>query len=271
MGKPGPGAVVQVPLLRQHIGHPARLKGRQFLFLNRGLHTLINFISRFSRQYEFCHHEKDRQHRPRGRRIITIRAATPGVPKFGTVEFAHPSAFHDADKAVRAFNGSFIAILSEDHNCGVVGNGWRSRASSQGDFGIAVRNEVLVKRPHAGIWIIGILCLRVPGCTQGKAQRKESQSDHLGCLSLHLLFSLNSGDADLTYTRLLFPFARNPAHVPRNSSSAWLNSADFSICGTWPQCSNTRNLAPAMPSRSFSPLASGTNSSSRPHTTSVAA
>ena len=43
----------------------------------------------------------------------------------------------------------------------------------------------------------------------------------------------------------------------------------FRSCGTWPHCSNTISLAPLMPSRSFSPLANGINSSCRPHITNV--
>ena len=57
-------------------------------------------------------------------------------------------------------------------NCGVVGNGWRRRGLSQGNFGIAIRNKVLVKRRHAGMRIFGILCLRVSGGTQGRASAK---------------------------------------------------------------------------------------------------
>jgi len=33
--------------------------------------------------------------------------------------------------------------------------------------------------------------------TQGKGQRKESQCDHLDCLSFHVVFSLNPSDAVL--------------------------------------------------------------------------
>src|SRR5271170_5020156 len=102
MGKPVPEAVVKVPLLRQHTDHPARLDGRQFLFLNRGLHAFIDFIFRFSSQYQFCPHENDRQHRSSGRGIEAIRTATLGVPKPWTLEPVHPCALYAADKAVLA-------------------------------------------------------------------------------------------------------------------------------------------------------------------------
>src|SRR6267154_5232606 len=46
MGETVPAAVVKAPLLRQHIGHRAGLALRQFLFLNRGLHALMDFIFR---------------------------------------------------------------------------------------------------------------------------------------------------------------------------------------------------------------------------------
>lgn len=49
--------------------------------------------------------------------------------------------------------------------------------------------KVLIEGRHAGVRVFGILGLRVPGCTQGKGQRKESQRDHLDCLSFHVVFS----------------------------------------------------------------------------------
>jgi hypothetical protein len=42
MGTAVPAFAVKEPLLRLHIGHPARLGGRQLPFLNRGLHTLVH-------------------------------------------------------------------------------------------------------------------------------------------------------------------------------------------------------------------------------------
>jgi len=85
MGKPVPGAVVKVSLLGQHIGHSARLEGRQFFVLNRGLHTLVDFIFRFSSQCQFCPHQSDRQHRSCCWWIKANRASILRVPKLGTV------------------------------------------------------------------------------------------------------------------------------------------------------------------------------------------
>src|SRR5262249_57793781 len=138
MGKPVPGGVVQSPLPRQHIGHPARLDGRQLLFLNRGLHTLVDFVFRLPSQYKFCPYQSDRQNRSCGWRIKAERAPILRVPKLGTVECASPCAFYDADKAVRAFDHSFIAMTSEDHNCGVLGNGRRRRASGQSNLSVSI-------------------------------------------------------------------------------------------------------------------------------------
>src|SRR5579863_2054022 len=63
MGSAVPTFAVKEPLLRQHIGHRARLEGGQFPFLNRGLHTLVHFSFRFSSQCQFCPNQKDRQKR----------------------------------------------------------------------------------------------------------------------------------------------------------------------------------------------------------------
>src|ERR1700722_19659199 len=45
MGNPVPGAVVQSPLLRHHIGHRARLEGRQFLVLKCFFDTVHDLSS----------------------------------------------------------------------------------------------------------------------------------------------------------------------------------------------------------------------------------
>src|SRR5580700_5197692 len=192
MGRAVPASAVKEPLLRQHVGHRARLEGRQFPFLNRGLHTLVHFSFRFSSQCQSCPDQKDRQQRPGSLRVVANRTAPLRVPKLGTVfELVHPRAVYVADKAVLAFDSSFVAIPSQDQNCGIVGNGWRSRASRQGDLSVAIHKILLDARHAGGIRILGVLCLRVPGCTQGKGQRKESRCDHLDCLSFHLVFSFN--------------------------------------------------------------------------------
>src|SRR5580692_6646145 len=123
MGSAVAASAVKESLLRQHIGHPARLEGRQFPFLNRVLHTLVHFSFRFSSQCQSCPNQKDRQHRPGSRRVVAIRTEPLRVPKLGTVfELVHPWAFYDADKAVLTFDCSFIALFAEDHDGGIVGN-----------------------------------------------------------------------------------------------------------------------------------------------------
>src|SRR5262249_20061009 len=100
---------------------------------------------------------------PGSRRVVANRTMPLRVPKLGTVvELVPPRAVYIADKAVRAFDGSFIAMPSEDHNRGVLGNGWWSRGPCQGDLVIAV-HEVLIERGHAdGIRIFGVLCASWP-------------------------------------------------------------------------------------------------------------
>src|SRR5215472_17682615 len=85
MGSAVPAFAVKESLLRQHIGHPARLEGRQFPFLNRGLHTLVHFSFRFSSQCQSCPDQSDRQHCPGSLRVVANRTAPPRVPKLGTV------------------------------------------------------------------------------------------------------------------------------------------------------------------------------------------
>ena len=96
-------------------------RGGSSLVLNRGLHALLHFPFRFSSQRQLCPDQKDRHQRLGSLRVVANRTAPRWVPKLGTVfELVHPRAVYVADKAVRAFDGSFIAMSSEDHNCGVL-------------------------------------------------------------------------------------------------------------------------------------------------------
>jgi hypothetical protein len=104
--------------------------------IRRGFHTLVHLSFRSSSQCQFCPspNQSYRQHRPGSLRVVANRTAPLRVPKLGTVfELIHPRAVYVADKAVRAFDRGFIAIPSEVHNRGVLGNVWRSRAPRQGD------------------------------------------------------------------------------------------------------------------------------------------
>src|SRR6202046_3612030 len=178
MGRAVPASAVKKPLLREHIGHPARLEGGQFPSLNRGPHTLVPFIFRFSLQSQFRPYKCDRQQPPASLRVVANRTEPLRVPKLRTVfELVHPRAVYVADKAVLAFDRSFIALPSEDHNCGVLRKGWRSRASRQGDFGIAA-HKVLIEGRHAGgIRILGVSCAYWPRRAQYGNQRKSSECD----------------------------------------------------------------------------------------------
>src|SRR5215472_10245802 len=131
MGSAVPAFAVKESLLRKHKGHCARLEGRQFPSLDRGLQPLFHFSFRFSSQCQFCPNQKDRHQRLGSLRVVADRTMPLRVPKLRTVfELVHPRAVYVADKAVRAFDGSFIAIFSEDQDCGILSNRWRSRASS---------------------------------------------------------------------------------------------------------------------------------------------
>src|SRR5215472_1366891 len=158
MGSAVPAFAVKESLLRKHKGHRARLEGRQFPFLNCGLQTFFHFSLRFSSQCQSCPNQKDRQQRLGSLRVVANRTMPLRVPKLGTVfELVHP-AVYVADKAVRALDGSFKAMPSEDQNGGILGNGWGSRASSHGNFRVSI-HQILLERSHAGgIRILGLLC-----------------------------------------------------------------------------------------------------------------
>src|SRR5580698_10116386 len=102
MGHVVPAFIGQIRLLGHHVAHSARVEVRQLLFLNRGLDALLDFIFRFSSQYQLRPHPSERQHRSSGGRIVANRAAILWIPKLGTVEWTHPRAFYDADKTVFA-------------------------------------------------------------------------------------------------------------------------------------------------------------------------
>src|SRR6202041_2511250 len=143
MGHVGPPSIGQIRILGHHVGHRASFEDRELLFLYRGLHTLFDFGFGLSSQYQFCPHQSDWQHSSRGGRIEAERASSLRTPKLRTVEWVHPSAFYSADEAILAFHGRFIAVFSEDHNCRIAGNRWRSRAPPQRDLGSSV-HKILV-------------------------------------------------------------------------------------------------------------------------------
>src|SRR5215471_19263540 len=157
VGSAVPAFAVKESLLRKHKGHRARLEGRQFPFLDRGLHTLFHFSFRFSSQCQFCPDNKDRYQRLGSLRVVANRTMPLRVPKLGTVvELVHP-AVYVADKAVGALDGSFKAMPSEDQNRGVLGNGWGSRASSHSNLRVSI-HQILLERGHAGgIRALGVL------------------------------------------------------------------------------------------------------------------
>ncbi len=85
MGSAVPAYAVKEPLLRLHIGHRARLEGRQFPFLNRGLHTYRDTAlptpqaARDSRPWTGAGlHELSRNS---GRGSGTLAARTSGIQK----------------------------------------------------------------------------------------------------------------------------------------------------------------------------------------------
>src|SRR5215472_1325727 len=174
MGSAVPAFAVKESLLRKHIGHRARLEGRQFPFLNRGLHTLFHFSFRLSSQCQFCPNRKDRHQRLGSLRVVANRTMPLRVPKLGTVfELVHP-AVYIADKAVRTLDGSFKAMPSEDQNGGVLANGWGSRASSHSNLRVSI-HQILLERSHAGgIRIFGVCCVSWPRRAQYRNQRESS-------------------------------------------------------------------------------------------------
>jgi hypothetical protein len=84
------------------------------------------------------------------------------------IRFVDPADEHRFDAQVSLGLASLFAVLSgltlpsEDHNCGVLGNGRRSCAPSQCNLGGSILHQVLVKRCHAGIWSVGVCCTSCP-------------------------------------------------------------------------------------------------------------
>src|SRR5215469_1386408 len=124
-------------------------------------------------------------HGPSGLRVIAGRAATLRVPKLGMVESGRPQATYHADKAVRAFRRGFIAVLSEDQNRRILGNGWRRRAASESDLSVSIRHQVLVQWSHGGIKRLGALRAHWPRHAYYSNQRESSYCDCPEHFSVH--------------------------------------------------------------------------------------
>src|SRR6202451_4158875 len=112
MGNPVPGGVVKVPLTRHHVGHCARLQGRQF-FLVVYLDTLDDLSLGKSSQYQFSPLVSEGQDGSGGRRIEGERTAHPGIPTSGVVEWGHPRSFDDTHETVIEIECGFVAIPPE--------------------------------------------------------------------------------------------------------------------------------------------------------------
>src|SRR5579871_4641606 len=162
--------ISEISFLRHHVTHPAGFEWRQFTLVERCLVARDDLILGAPCQHHLCSLQSSRQHGSRSRRIETDRSANFGVPKFLSVGRRHPPSLDNTYKTILAFDGSFVAMASQDQNLGLAGYGfWRS-ASSQRNFGISVCHEVLIEWRHDRIGCLGRLCLPLLHCNEPQNQ-----------------------------------------------------------------------------------------------------
>jgi hypothetical protein len=75
---------------------------------------------------------------------------------------------------------------SQDEDIGIAGDCLRGRASRQSNLSVSIRDQVLIQRSHAGIWILLVLPLHVPRRHNGKNQGEYQKSTCGKSLSVHL-------------------------------------------------------------------------------------
>src|SRR5258708_37903538 len=77
-----------------------------------------------------------------------MRGADLRVPEFRVIGRLRPGSLDDADEAVRALHGRWVAISAQHHHFGCIRNRCRSGTPGQRDLSLLVRNQILVERSH---------------------------------------------------------------------------------------------------------------------------
>ncbi len=119
VGNPVPAIVCQVPLLRQHVGHPSAVQGRQ-LFIVERLDTVDDLGLGKPRQYQLSPLESKWQNASCGWRIEADRTSQLGVPEFRGVEPGHPRSLHQTYETVLPFDRGFVTMPPKDQDLGIL-------------------------------------------------------------------------------------------------------------------------------------------------------
>src|SRR5215470_18018306 len=108
------------------------LDRRQFFLGISSLDASDHLLLRQSVQCHPRHHLYKGQNRTSCGRVVAIRPAYFWTPKLGVIEeVVRKTSFHGTYKTVLAFDRSFVAMTSEDHNFCVAGYSLRGSASRQ--------------------------------------------------------------------------------------------------------------------------------------------
>src|ERR1700736_6828173 len=126
MRKPGSGSLVaQITLLRQHVGHRARLRRWQFPLIDGRGDSIEDLRFRPPGYDQLGLFDRARKIGPYRRSIEAERTAQFRIPKVRIVDSGSPRPFYQAYETVLPLNGSFIASFAENKNFGVAGDGIR--------------------------------------------------------------------------------------------------------------------------------------------------
>src|SRR5271165_34658 len=118
----------------------------------------------------------------RGRCIKTDRGTDLGIPELREVCCCGPPSQHHAYETIPPFCRCLVRILhglvtmpGKNQYLRVARDGVRRSAACQSDFGVAVRDEILLERRHGGVSALGVACLR------GGWPSHREQSEHCDC------------------------------------------------------------------------------------------
>src|SRR5262249_54441002 len=158
--QPWAGRVVaHVPLLREHEGERARLRGGELAALREHAGFLDHLRSGDSGQHPLSPLNVLGQDAAHGGWVEAVRPAQLRIPELAILEPGGPGALHPADEAVLARHRGLVAMRAEYQHFGVRGYRWGCGAARERDLLPCVGDTVLLDRSHRrvgrGLLVLG--------------------------------------------------------------------------------------------------------------------
>src|SRR5580704_15000441 len=116
---PVSAVIAQVALLRQHVAHRSGFHRGQFLFVDGRCDGLNHLSFRASSEDQVRLLDGPWKVGTCCCRIKADGTTQLGIPKLRVIDGSCPGTFYDAHETVLPFDGSFVAVTSEDQDLSV--------------------------------------------------------------------------------------------------------------------------------------------------------